>query len=73
MTEKDIRIATISDSRWMVVVFMQPNGGATAVITAPDSPRKPTTIIIDPPPKGRHIVTTRYADGTVDIVYRSMQ
>jgi hypothetical protein len=72
MSTPDIRIATISDPTFTVVVFMSPTGGAEAVITSPDSPRKPVTVTIDPPPKGTRIVTTRHPDGTVDIVYRKV-
>jgi hypothetical protein len=67
-----IRIATISDPTFEVVVFSLPTGGAEAVITAPDSPRKPVNIVIDPPPKGKRIVTTRYPDGTVEITYKEV-
>jgi ABC-type nitrate/sulfonate/bicarbonate transport system substrate-binding protein len=66
----DVRIATVADSSWEVVVFMLPTGGAQAVITSPDSPRKPTTITIDPPPKGKQIAVVRDPSGTVEIVYR---
>jgi hypothetical protein len=70
--EQDIRIATIADPSFKVVVFASPTGGAEAVITHQDSPRKPVCITIDPPPKGKRIVTTRYSDGTVEIAYRSV-
>ncbi len=66
----DIRIATIADPTFEVVVFTLPSGGAEAVITSPDSPKKPITIPIAPAPKGSRIVTTRNTDGTVEITYR---
>jgi hypothetical protein len=70
-TKPDIRIATINDPNWTVVVFQGANGGADAIITSPDSPKKPMCLSIDPPPPGTRIVTTRYPDGTVELVYRS--
>lgn len=66
----DIRIATIADPHWEVVVFLLPTGGAEAIITSPDSPKKPVHLTIDPPPKGKRIVTVRASDGTVEIIYR---
>jgi hypothetical protein len=68
----DVRIATIADPTFQVVVFSSPTGGAEAIITSPDSPRKPVSITIDAPPKGHRIVTTRHPDGTVEIVYRKV-
>ena len=66
----EVRVATITDPTWEIVVFMLPTGGAQAIVTSPDSPRKPTTIEIDPPPKGKRIVTTRYRNGIVEIMYK---
>lgn len=69
----DTPILTVTDSSFEVVVFTdKAGGGATAVITTPDSPRKPTTHKIDPPPKGRQIVVIRDKFGTVQIVYRDV-
>lgn len=67
--EPNIRIATVSDPSWSVVVFMQADGGADIVITSPDSPRKPTNIVTGPPPAGKAIIVIRHSDGTVDVVY----
>lgn len=68
----DIRIATVTDPHWEVVVFTTADGGMEAIITSPDSPRKPTHLMIGPPPAGKRIVTTRLPDGSVEITYRDV-
>jgi hypothetical protein len=65
-----IRIVTVADPHWEVVVFTKPDGGAEAVITSPDSPKKPVHITIDPAPEGMRLVTMRHPDGTVEVFYR---
>jgi len=69
----DTRIATVADPHCTVVVFMQATGGAEVIVTSPDAPRKPTTVIVNPPPKGRRIATVRYPDGCVEVVYRDTE
>jgi len=68
----DIRIATIGDSAHEVVLFMERDGSAQAVITSPDAPRRPTIIEINAAPEGSRIVMTRFSDGRVEITYRKV-
>lgn len=68
----DIRIASIGSPDHEVVLFMAKDGSAEAVITSPEWPKRPTTIVINAPPEGSRIVMTRYSDGRVEITYRKV-
>jgi hypothetical protein len=70
----DTRIVTVADSKCEAIVFMLPTGGAQVVVTG-DSLRRniPTTVNVDPPPKGRRIAVVRYPDGALEVVYRDIE
>lgn len=72
MTQPTI-LVTVTDPAFEVVVFHMPTGGAEVVITSPIAPRKPTRILLDPPPKGRRIATICNPETrTVNVVYKDV-
>lgn len=70
MSKPAQRIITVTNIDIEVVVFMNPDGSAQAVLTDPNKPKHPTFVPIAKPPDGHQIVMTRYPHGHIEVVYR---
>jgi len=65
------RIVTVANSSYMVVVFMNPDGTADAVVSE-SSGREVTRIKIDAAPKGRRIAVRRDFGGQCEVTYEDV-